>query len=133
NIPEVRKALHVRPEDTHQWSDCGGSYSGSPTDQRKTFDQLLNEFKIGKIVVFNGNFDTVCDHIDNQRFVDSLGLQKVKHYSGWKTSDGTLAGFAQKYEKGVSFVLVRGAGHMVPHDKPESALQLLKNVIGNGF
>ncbi|CAG2118304.1 unnamed protein product, partial [Medioppia subpectinata] len=119
NIPEVRKALHVRPEDTHQWSDCGGSYSGSPTDQRKTFDQLLNVFKIGKIVVFNGNFDTMCDHIDNQR--------------GWKTSDGTLAGFAQKYEKNLSFVLVRGAGHMVPHDKPESALQLLKNVIGNGF
>ena len=50
--------------------------------------------------------------------------------SEWKTPDGFIGGFVQNYEKNLSFVLVRGAGHMVPHDKPEAALQLLKNVVG---
>ncbi|CAG2118133.1 unnamed protein product, partial [Medioppia subpectinata] len=127
NIPEVRNALHVRPEDTHHWYDCGGSYSGRDTDQRPIILDLIDKYHIEKLVIFNGNFDTVCDFIDNQRFVDSLKFKKIGQYSGWRTTDGTLAGFAQKYEKNLSFVLVRGAGHMVPHDKPESALQLLKN------
>ncbi|CAG2116129.1 unnamed protein product, partial [Medioppia subpectinata] len=130
NVPEVRKALHVRPEDTHEWYDCGGSYSGSATDQHQTVHQLLDVYKIGKLVIFNGNFDSVCDHIANQRFVDSLNLRKLSDYSSWVTPDGTIGGFVQHYEKGLSYVLVRGAGHMVPHDKPEAALQMLKNVIG---
>ncbi|CAG2179155.1 unnamed protein product [Oppiella nova] len=130
NLPQVRKALHVRTEDTHKWSDCGGEYEGTITGQRKVINELLNTYKIGKIVIFNGNFDTVCDFIDNQRFVDSLGLTKVSPYSSWTTPDGSVAGFVQHYEKNLSFVLVRGAGHMVPHDKPEPALQLLKNIVG---
>ena len=80
NIPEVRKALHVRPEDTHHWSDCGGSYEGVFTDQRPIIMDLINKYNIGKLVIFNGNFDTVCDHIDNNRFVDSLAFKKDGHY-----------------------------------------------------
>ena len=41
---------------------------------------LINKYNIGKLVIFNGNFDTVCDHIDNNRFVDSLAFKKDGHY-----------------------------------------------------
>ncbi|CAG2168769.1 unnamed protein product, partial [Oppiella nova] len=129
NSPEVRNALHVK-DDVKRWVDCNGTYTYGDTDQTPVFKQLLNEYKIGKLVVFNGNFDIVCSHVENQRFIDSLKLDKVGHYGSWETPDGRIGGFVQQYEKNLSFVLVRGAGHMVPYDKPEAALQVLKNVVG---
>ncbi|CAG2108324.1 unnamed protein product [Medioppia subpectinata] len=44
--------------------------------------------------------------------------------------DGRVGGFAQHYENGLSFVLVRGAGHLAPADQPEAALQVLKELTG---
>ncbi|CAG2174747.1 unnamed protein product, partial [Oppiella nova] len=119
NLAEVRKAIHVRSDAKH-WSDCGGSYDRTKymTPQRDTTLELINTYKLEKFVVYNGDFDIVCNFIGDQRFVAGLGFKSVGHYSEWKNPDGFVGGFVQNYEKGVSFVLVRGSGHMVPYDKP---------------
>ncbi|CAG2177428.1 unnamed protein product [Oppiella nova] len=99
----------------------------------KTTLELINDYKIERFLVYNGDFDTVCNFIGDQRFVDGLGFKKIGRYSPWTVDgkpDGVIGGFVEKYEKGLSFVLIRGAGHMVPHDKPEAALQMFKDLIG---
>ncbi|CAG2116714.1 unnamed protein product, partial [Medioppia subpectinata] len=133
NTDAVRKALHVRPGSS-KWGHIGPyDRDHYMTPQAETVKQLINTYKIPKLIVYNGDFDTVCNFIADQRFVSSLGFQKANHYREWTvdgTSDGVIGGFVQHYEKGLSFVLVRGAGHMVPTDKPEAALQLLKGLLG---
>ena len=47
----------------------------------------------------------------------------------WYKSDGSVAGYVQNYKRGVTWVLVLAAGHMVPQNQPDSALQMIKMVI----
>ncbi|CAG2112307.1 unnamed protein product, partial [Medioppia subpectinata] len=136
NLPAVRKALHVR-EDAKRWTGCGGNYGGGVTSQVNTTIELIQKYKIGKYVVYNGDFDTACTFLLGQRFVDGIAVntnsKKAEDYRQWKedgTPDGAIGGFVQHYENGLTFVLVRGAGHMVPEDKPEAALQIFKYLIG---
>ncbi|CAG2116989.1 unnamed protein product [Medioppia subpectinata] len=134
NTDAVQKALHVRPG-SKRWAPIGGPYdrTHAGTPQAETVKQLINTYKIPKLIVYNGDFDTVCNFIGDQRFVSGLGFQTADHYREWTvdgTSDGVIGGFIQNYEKGLSFVLVRGAGHMVPSNKPEAGLQLLKDLLG---
>ncbi|CAG2114004.1 unnamed protein product, partial [Medioppia subpectinata] len=126
--------LHVRPG-SKKWAQVGTDYDWQHlnTPQADIVKQLINTYKIPKLIVYNGDFDSICNFISNQRFVSSLGFQKAGHYREWTvdgTSDGVIGGFIQNYEKGLSFVLVRGAGHMVPTDKPEAGLQILKSLLG---
>ncbi|CAG2110853.1 unnamed protein product, partial [Medioppia subpectinata] len=130
NTDTVRRALHVR-QGSKRWSTIGGPYDPIHymTPQADTVQQLINTYKIPKLIVYNGDFDSVCNFIGDQRFVDSLGFKTAGHYREWTvdgSSDGVIGGFVQNYEKGLSFVVVRGAGHMVPTDKPEAAIQILK-------
>lgn len=57
-------------------------------------------------------------------------LQKISERSAW-TIDGSLGGFKTEYERNLTFITVRGVGHMVPQWQPKGALyffgQFLKN------
>ncbi|CAG2113664.1 unnamed protein product, partial [Medioppia subpectinata] len=130
NLPEVRKALHVR-EDAKHWKGCGGSYdpSGGYTIQTRIAIDLINKYKLEKLVIYNGDFDTRCNFIADERFVDGLGFKKTNRYDPWHV-DGVIGGFVANYERGLSFVLFRGAGHMVPQDKPEAALHFFESFLG---
>ncbi|XP_054156977.1 lysosomal protective protein-like [Oppia nitens] len=131
NTDAVRKALHVR-ENSGTWRGCGGSYSDFGTPQDHNLLQLINEFKLERTVVYNGNWDTVCDFISDQQFVDGLGYKQIGTYKTWFREDGFVGGFVKHFEKSLSFVVVRGAGHMVPADQPEAALHMFKFIIGKG-
>ena len=83
NSPNVRKALHVR-EGSVKWGACNGigHYQrphGATTQEQNVLD-LINKYKIGKLIVYNGDYDTVCDFIGDQRFVDKLGFAKTDKY-----------------------------------------------------
>lgn len=62
------------------------------------------------------------------RFVEQLGYDAVSKYGPWYYS-GYVGGFTKRYEKNLTFTLVRGAGHMVPEDKPGPALQMIEDFI----
>ncbi|CAG2165850.1 unnamed protein product [Oppiella nova] len=131
NTPEVRKALHVSIDDTHKWADCtdGIYHYTKPTPQFPVINELFDVYNLEKFVAFNGNFDTMCDHITTQYFIDSLGISKMSGYRPWYKSDGSVAGYVQNYKRGVTWVLVLAAGHMVPQNQPDSALQMIKMVV----
>ncbi|CAG2108398.1 unnamed protein product [Medioppia subpectinata] len=139
NDPAVQKALHVR-EGSARWGACNGMshyQKGADISQVKTTIELIHKYKIGRFVVYNGDFDIVCDFVTDQRFVDGIAVstqsKKLGSYRKWTEDgkpDGRIGGFVQHYENGLSFVLARDAGHMVPEDRPEAALQILKDLIG---
>ncbi|XP_054158455.1 lysosomal protective protein-like [Oppia nitens] len=135
NTPAVQLAIHARKPDKNQWYVCCGPYdfTHASTPQHDIVRELIDKYGLKRVTVYNGDFDIVCDFIDDQRFVDNLGYQRDGHYKEWTVdgkSDGIICGYVERYEKGLQFVLVRGSGHMVPKDKPEAALQVLKDLIG---
>ena len=90
--------------------------------------ELVEKYKLSTIIIYNGDFDTVCNFIGDQEFVDNLGYQVIDEYHSW-TSGQRIGGWVKRY-KGITFTTVRGAGHMVPSDQPEAALEIVKELIG---
>ncbi|VDL81322.1 unnamed protein product [Nippostrongylus brasiliensis] len=89
-----------------------------------------------RILIYNGDVDTVCSHVMNRQFLSNLnrtiiGKERVNepwHYLG---ENPTVGGFQLRYEGGIDFLTVRGSGHFVPEDKPREALQMIYNFVSN--
>ncbi len=97
-------------------------------DLKSKFIDLILNCKIQPFIIYNGDIDLVCDFLGCQQFVDGLGLKLTQQYQKW-TVNGEIAGFVKRYE-GITFITVRGAGHLVPIDKPETALKIILELIG---
>ncbi|XP_054158424.1 lysosomal protective protein-like [Oppia nitens] len=135
NTPAVQQAIHAHRPDKSRWTACCGEYNilQGLTPQHDNIRDLIDKYGLKRVTVYNGNFDLICDFIEDQRFVEALGYQRQGLYSHWTVDgkpDGVIGGYIERYEKGLQFVLVRGAGHMVPKDKPEAAFQVFKDLLG---
>ena len=49
-----------------------------------------------------------------------------------KQGQNQIAGFVKDFE-GISYMTVKGAGHMVPTDKPHESLEMLKRFLKDGI
>ena len=93
------------------------------------FNKYWEHVPSGKILLYAGDVDIVCNFLGVQRFASSLKRNVTTEYVYWNyPKDGTskhseIGGFIRRYE-GLAFATVRGAGHMVPTDRPEAALHL---------
>ena len=69
---------------------------------------------------------------------DGLKLQKLQEWTMWRGSDGQVAGYYEKYHTSnaslpFTFLIVKGAGHMVPKDRPRHALDMFTTFLnGDG-
>ena len=126
---DVQDALHVKRKTfelcnmtifkTYNMSDEGG-YEAIKT---------LIENKIN-ILVYSGDTDLVVPFTGNQLWIKSLNLPLKEKWKSWKLKDENdyIAGYKVVYD-GLTFVTVRGTGHMVPQWKPKEALQIFKEFI----
>ena len=62
----------------------------------------------------------------------SIGLKETEEWTPW-TIDGCrrMGGFITRYEGGLDFLTIRGAGHMVPTNKPAAAFAFFKAWLEN--
>lgn len=136
NDKNVREALHI-PKQIQEWQMCSSvvsvSYKMLYESMRLQYLKAIAAKK--RIMVYNGDVDMACNFLGDEWFLKSLKLNVTKPRSPWhyKAEDGTtqVAGFVIEYSN-VTFVTVRGAGHMVPTDAPIQALKAFKNFIQNG-
>ena len=121
--PEVRKALHI-PDEVNDWTLCSLPHElyHRATPSVKTIIQDLAHEGV-KGMIFNGDVDMICNFLADQWFVESLGLKVIKPFDWWK--NGNQVAGKIKYFDNLIFTTVRGAGHMVPEDKPEESLVML--------
>jgi len=138
NSPEVRAALHVAPQ-VKKWDFCNNyifaHYHRQYTDMANVYKNLMAR-KI-RILVYNGDLDLACNFLGDQWFVDGLNAPLKSNKRAWLVLDEKnqkqIAGFVKDFE-GISFMTVKGAGHMVPTDKPVEALEMFKRFLnGKGY
>jgi len=85
-----------------------------------------------KVLIYYGVNDYICNWIGGERLVNSLNWSGQKEfnkvsYTEYK-KDNVIIGERRLYDK-LSFVKVKGAGHLVPTDKGEASLLLLRDFI----
>ncbi|XP_043706099.1 serine carboxypeptidase II-2 [Telopea speciosissima] len=127
NLPEVQKALHVKPEAApSKWETCSDvintNWKDSPMSVLDIYRELM---PLGlRIWIFSGDTDAVIPVTSTRLTINTLKLPTVSPWRAWY-DDGQVGGWTQQY-LGLTFVSVRGAGHEVPLHRPKLALTLIK-------
>ncbi|XP_059928267.1 cathepsin A-like [Gadus macrocephalus] len=131
NRRDVRKALHI-PDVRPPWDLCsdvvGDGYTRIYPTMKDFYLKLLSQGI--RALVYNGDTDMACNFLGDQWFVEDLGIQETTKYQSWKY-DNQIAGFYQQYGN-LTFLTVKGAGHMVPQWAPGPALHMFESFITSG-
>lgn len=84
------------------------------------------------VLIYAGDKDFICNWLGNQAWTDSLEWSGHEEFNKqsinvWKVGK-KAAGEVKNYEN-FTFLRVYGGGHMVPHDQPENALDMVNRWI----
>lgn len=131
NTEEVKTALGIPAE--KKWIQCSGRVGAPIRKGPDYFAFVGDEFELIlnsglKTLIYNGLDDSVCDF----KGVEYL-LQNLKWYGnrGWNqlTYKSGLYGDYKEYEN-LKFIKIKEAGHFVPLDQPQIALDMINEFIG---
>ncbi|XP_051989742.1 lysosomal protective protein-like isoform X2 [Xyrauchen texanus] len=130
NRGDVRKALHI-PDVLPPWDICsdvvGSQYHTIYQTVKEVYEKLL---ALGlRALVYNGDTDMACNFLGDQWFVEQLGQKATTEYQRW-LYDNQIAGFYQQFGN-ITFLTVKGAGHMVPQWAPGPSLHMLQSFLSN--
>lgn len=135
--PKVMEAFHIPPDSAFFIGDNGIGFNYTPSvDTLLPFYYNVSKGKYAdqglRTLVYNGDTDPALDSFQAQNWTMSIGLKETEEWTPW-TLDGCRrsGGFVVRYEGGLDFLTIRGAGHMVPTNKPEAAFQFFKAWIQN--
>ncbi|GCB64056.1 hypothetical protein scyTo_0011701 [Scyliorhinus torazame] len=130
NRADVRKALHI-PDFVQTWELCSSvvsaNYQQIYDNMQDFYLQLLS--KGLRALVYNGDTDMVCNFLGENWFVQSLNQKKTMDYQPWIYRN-QIAGFHERYGN-LTFLTVKGAGHLVPEWAPARALNMIRSFLAN--
>nr|AIC75882.1 serine carboxypeptidases [Radopholus similis] len=117
NSADVRKALHI-PANVGHWDICSDDIT---ENYQKQYDDTSPFFKtiLGahvRTLLYYGDTDMACNFMLGQQFSARLGYKRAIGKQPWKF-DRQVGGFKTIYAKGLTYLTVRGAGHMAPQWK----------------
>ncbi|KAI4338735.1 hypothetical protein MLD38_023756 [Melastoma candidum] len=131
NLPDVQTAIHANVTNIKlfDWEPCSDviqNWGDAPT----TTIPILRKLMDGGVCVwmFSGDTDGRVPFVST---LDSLGTMKMPIKDRWRPwfHKGEVGGYIQVFEGDLTFVTVRGAGHMVPSDQPSRALSLISHFL----
>jgi|EP00945_MAST-04E_sp_MAST-4E-sp1_P006181 cathepsin A (carboxypeptidase C) len=131
--PSVQEKLGV--DHPIQWSSCNFTVNAAFADDwmesfAYTVPDLLKEGV--RVLIYDGDMDFVVNWIGDKAWTMALEWEGKEQFNAegdhdW-TSNGKLAGLARTYDN-FTFLRVKNAGHMVPLDQPEAALDMLNTFL----
>lgn len=130
NLPDVRSALGVG---TRQWTECASTPHMLLTNDWMQNLEVHIPGMLGagvQVLVYAGNQDFICNVEGNRRWVESMAWDGQAAFLGapltdWRLDSGAVAG-QYRTASGLTFLDVFDAGHMVPMDQAEAALDMLE-------
>ncbi|KAL6519746.1 Serine carboxypeptidase-like 26 [Orobanche minor] len=132
NRIEVQTALHVNSRglsDLIKWTVCNNSVFN--TYNYNVFSVLPIYKKLTKqglrIWIYSGDVDGRVPVIGSRYCIEALQLPLKTPWTYW-FHNNQVAGGIVEYE-GLTFITVRGSGHLVPLNKPKEALALIHSYL----
>mmetsp|Transcript_33113 Transcript_33113/g.37587 ORF Transcript_33113/g.37587 Transcript_33113/m.37587 type:complete len:449 (-) Transcript_33113:220-1566(-) len=120
NRDDVKKTLHISDE-AASWNYCsnmvGANYHSDPRGSIWIYP-ILKEAGI-RTLVYSGDIDFAVPFMGSEAWVDSLNWDLKKEWSQYIVN-GQVGGYFKEFD-GITYVTVKGSGHMVPQDKPAQA------------
>merc|ERR1711871_373510 len=135
NKPYVQSFIGV----DRKWHDCGGvQYDFNYESELPNYRQWAASGDL-QMLIYNGDADYILSHMGNAAWIsEGLQLKKSREWSKWHGSDKQVAGYFEQYATAgnakfpLTFLTVKGAGHMVPKDRPRHALDFFTRFLAGG-
>ncbi|KAK6019597.1 serine carboxypeptidase [Ostertagia ostertagi] len=111
NDAEVRETLKI-PTGLPPWEVCSNEVKAAYLEQYMDMAPLIKDIIAAniRVLLYYGDTDMVCNFLMGQKFSHGLGLEQTLGKTPWLFNH-QIAGFKTLY-KGLTFITVRGAGHM---------------------
>lgn len=135
NEASTKKALGVPSSQGWQACDNAGS-PFIPVDELESYaSNVPVQLAAGyRVMIYSGMLDLICNYFGGAAWTAALQWPGASGFNGqslqaW-TVNGAQAGSFKTYAN-LTWVEVLEAGHMVPHDQPANALNLINTFITN--
>ncbi|CAI2357252.1 unnamed protein product [Caenorhabditis sp. 36 PRJEB53466] len=141
NLPDVRSALHVSSA-AGAWSACNdtinAAYVQQHNDTTSVFQHIYDSKYPLRVLIYNGDVDQACNYLGDQWFIEAFALKNqipvASARADWRYMT-QIAGYTKKFDTqngfSIDLMTVKGAGHLVPTDRPGPALQMIANFFRN--
>jgi len=129
NSKKVKDAIHVDP--SINWVLCADDldYKTLVQDVSSYLHHALDTVPDSRIMLYAGDVDMACNFLGGEMFAEAMGLPLLEDYSEWTytAADKTrqVGGWYKKFDR-LSWITIKGAGHMVPTDKPIQAYDMFQ-------
>lgn len=127
-IPRVRRAIHVgdRPFNKDRAIVMTNFIDTFMTSETRPFKVALENYRV---LVYSGLLDLCVPTVATEKFLEKLQWSGRRQWERaerklWLGSDGDVLAYV-KQARNLSFVVVRGAGHVVPYDQPAFAFDMI--------
>ncbi|OIW01324.1 hypothetical protein TanjilG_10485 [Lupinus angustifolius] len=129
NNEAVRKAIHtVDKSVVDEWKLCTNNieYNHDEGSMIEFHKKLTSNGY--RALIYSGDHDLCVPYTGSEAWTSSLGYKIIDEWRAWLV-DGQVAGFTQGYEKNLTFLTIKGAGHTVPEYKPKESLYFYKRFL----
>jgi len=130
----IRKKLGVG---NIAWETCNTKvYSKLENDFEQSYLFDIPQLLSGgvRVLIYNGNYDLICNFYGTSDYLSQMQWSGQSVFNNAKNVtwnyNNKVAGTARTAQ-GLTYVVVNNAGHMVPHDQPANALDLLTRFLTN--
>ncbi|XP_045820819.1 serine carboxypeptidase-like 7 isoform X1 [Trifolium pratense] len=130
NDENVRKALHVREGTKGEFLICNRTDLAYTHDLTNVVEYYLNLTHANlQALVYCSDLDMSIPHIDTQFWIKSFNMSIHDKWRAWFV-EGQVAGFTEIYKMKadhyLTYVTVKGAGHVAHRYKPKEVYNMIK-------
>ncbi|KAI6006471.1 serine carboxypeptidase [Pisolithus marmoratus] len=120
----------VGPFDATGTNDVGAAFASMMDEYHPSDSYVAELLERGvRVLVYVGVYDWICNWIGNERWTLAMTWSGQEQFVKQPLTDwyvnGNVAGRTRS-AAGLTYATVNEAGHMVPYDKPEEALEMVK-------
>eukprot|EP00753_Platysulcus_tardus_P006015 PLAT1389.1.p2 GENE.PLAT1389.1~~PLAT1389.1.p2 ORF type:complete len:471 (+),score=216.73 PLAT1389.1:1379-2791(+) len=127
NNADVQKAIHA--DIPYAWSDCSPRVNYSYTDLLSSVIPTYNYLRDKDItmVVYSGDVDAIVPTPGTKLWLTAVSKTQTKAWRPWYVNK-QVGGYVVDYDI-FKFVIVRGAGHLVPETQPARGFHMFSSIL----
>ncbi|XP_031091961.1 serine carboxypeptidase-like 18 isoform X2 [Ipomoea triloba] len=117
NDYHVQMALHVRQGTKEKWQLCDESLPYNSIIYN-TIPYHVNLSKKGyRSLIYSGDHEMIYPHLSTEAWIKSLNYSIIDDWRSWMV-EGQVAGYTMAFANKMTFVTVKGGGHVAPDYRP---------------
>nr|GLL34454.1 serine carboxypeptidase-like 18 isoform X1 [Ipomoea trifida] len=117
NDYHVQRALHVRQGTKEKWQLCDESLPYNSIIYN-TIPYHVNLSKKGyRSLIYSGDHEMIYPHLSTEAWIKLLNYSIIDDWRSWMV-EGQVAGYTMAFANKMTFVTVKGGGHVAPDYRP---------------